>query len=691
MLKFRWVTGLYLILLLWVGGQGYAASGDSIRIERLRVEADGVQRGIRGVLATFDLQLTRPMDGEIPVFHSDWGPYLIRSFITDPNGLPIAGTDDAPNYRNKMGHCRDSIRFIVPEKGELFPDFQLFIPFYALDLRSGTYDLRLKLEMRHAETGALIQVTDPIPIAINKPALKLLRMSVKYFSVDSFDLSGGNWDYHLLNEDESRPDPEWKLMRGRFPVHKPRKLKNTYEYEGESLDLTPVFTLSEGDLLDVRVEDFDLTSFSDQIGSTTLNPWRDNFQLATYQKRSFAKVKDFTFSLFGVYLPELEIGKIRTEVNSVFEGVTGTSVSWEYRVMGKPDASRFFIELQHTLGAQEEIPQFMRVKSGQGHLDDAQHLILDADSGTVSLFIPHYGITQPSSAIPSFLRLAARLTMDGQNFTLMERVQRLPNLFTDKDLADIRFLSYSADIDKQGSHAGFRVVCELEIPAMYGEDVADREYRFRPGIQLPSGPVDPAWVEYQENGPGRVAGPELLLDPTPGLKRIEMFIPAYHFSPLPKGNVPVRLNATVRMGREDEEWILGSAQTTMNLTLPTPDSVVMKVAMVQAKRYPWMKDGANLMWRLRSGNIVLFESPVVYNDFSPQWDQDLRATLELYGNMEDVRLEIVHLGRGRMEHLLGILKRGSDEWPVDAGPVRQKVKMPGLKKCVVEIRDGKGF
>jgi hypothetical protein len=169
-----------------------------------------------------------------------------------------------------------------------------------------------------------------------------------------------------------------------------------------------------------------------------------------------------------------------------------------------------------------------------------------------------------------------------------------------------------------------------------------------------------------------------------------MFIPAYHFSPLPTGNVPVRLNATVRMGREDVEWILGTAQTSMDLTLPTPDSVTVKVVEVQAKAYPWMKDGANLMWRLRSGKVILFESPIIYDQISPQWNPDLRAKLAIYGNLEDLRLEILHMGRGRMEHLLGVLKRGSEDWPTGAGGFRKKVKMPGLRKCVVEIREGKG-
>lgn len=695
MLNNRWLILLFMVGLFSPFHGLWAAGNDTTHIQNIRIEADGFQRGIRGILTTFDLHLHRHTDEteDAPIFHSDLGPYLIRAFITDPNGLQVVGTDDAPNYRNKEGYCRDSIRFIVPDKGEVFPNLQLFIPFYALDLRSGTYNLRVKLEMRDAETGKLVQGLDPIQVTIAKPALKLLRMSVKYFEVDSTDLSSGNWDYHLLSEDESRPDPEWKLMRGRFPVHSPRRLKNVFKYEGETFDLSPVFTLSEGDLLDVRVEDFDLTSSSDQIGSTTLNPWRDNFQFATYQTRNFGKVKDFTFTLFGVYLPELEIGKIRAEAGVLFEGVTGKQICLDFRKLGRPEAEKFFIELLHTIGAAEEVPQFVRVKAGPAHLDAQDHLILDADSGTVELFIPHYGVTQPTGLVPGFLRLSARVAMDGQSFTLMERLQRLPVRKPEEELADVKFHSYLIDMDKHGAHAGFRIVCELEIPPFYSEDVGEKEYRFRPGITFPSGPIDPAWIEYTGEVPGTVNGPELLLSPGAGIQRVEMFIPAHHFEQLPAGTVPVRLTAAVRMGREAEEWMLGTAETTMNLMIPTPDTIEVRIPELEAKKYPWMKDGANLIWRLRSGDQVFYQSPVVYNDLKPTWPSEIRAKIALYGGIDDVRLEVLHQGRGGMEHLLGVLKRGSEEWPtrVTEGmktPLQQrKVKMPGVKKCVVEIRD----
>lgn len=687
----RFLPVLCVLFLLQLLGSVYAGGVDSTWLENVKVDPNGLQKGIKGISISFDLRFARSEEGEIPIFKEDPGPFLIRAFVTDPNGLNLNGTDDAPNYRNQKSYCRDSIRVMLPEKGIVVPQLQLFIPFYAIDLRSGTYDLQVRIQMRESGNEQLVQELAPVAIKIEKPPLKLMRLSVKYFKVDSSDFSGGNWDYHLLNEDESRPDPEWKLMRGRFAVYKPRRLKNTFEYAGGSMDLTPLFTLSEGDLLELVIEDFDLTSYSDQIGNTTVNPWRPDFPFSTYQKRDFGKVKDFTFSLFGFYLPDLEIGNIRSTAPHQYEGVTGTSVSFDFKVTGRPDASKFFIELMHSIGAAEETPRFVRVVSGPGHVDAESHLIMDADQGTIELFIPHYGMSSTSGGVPGFLAIFARIRMEGQNYTLVQRLKRLNNPLVD-ELKEVQFRSYSVDMDKKGAHAGFRVVCELNMPELYFSDIPDREYRFRPGVLFPSGPIDPTWIEYADDAPGKLSGSELLLDISPGPKVVEMFIPAYHFEELPKDKFQVKLNAVVRMGREAEELVVGTAETSMEIVVPEPDSIWVRVPELTSKKYPWMDGGANLQWRLRSGDVVLFESPIMYRDYSPVWAPDLRAFLVFYGAVDDIRLEILHYGNGGIEHLLGVLKRGSEEWPLkEAGKVsteiyRTKVKMPGLKKCVIEVK-----
>lgn len=674
--------GLWAIFLLFSGALN-AAAVDSLqpRIEEVRISTDAMQRGVRGISAKFNLVIPQIEDEEMPVFVSEPGPYNLIASVYDDGGLGIRATEDAGEYSGVESICRDSLRFIVPQGRYEFRDLELFIPFFSMDLRSGLQHFRLRLEVFDSQTGQLLNDKLSDTLEFVKPPLKLLRFSLKRFVVDSTDPSGANWDFQLLNKDEIRPDLSWKLMRGRHVLFMPRKHKNTYEYEGTAVDLTPVFTLSEGDKLELFIEDFDLTSYPDQIGTMVVDPWDKDFQFATYQQKSVGSVNELVFAMFGFFLPELEVSNLKAKVGAQEDMVTGTRVSFHYEVEKRVGAGQFFLELFQTRGAQRIDPQFIRVTKGPVKLDEIGHLLLEAEKGDVELFVPHYGLPFEKGDIPAYLNLLADASIDEQRYTLLQRVQRLEDA-SNIELNDVRFSDFEVTETVQKGQTGLRINSIFHLPEYYRTDLPKTPFRVRPGMQTPFGQANPLDFEYTASAFWKTEGGEIILKILRDSVPLEFFIP-YRDLPLEADEFALRTTFSVRSGYEENEILLGATMEEQNISRTVPAPITIQIPEVKSKKFSWLETDPNLQWRVFLGRDVVYESSVVYRNFEPTWRSE-KANILAYPT-DKIRIEVLHYSAGRAEHLLGVWKGSLADLVGESGKNALEPKMPGLKKCEILV------
>ena len=265
--------------------------------------------------------------------------YGLTAHILDHEGLPVHAQEDARKYRDMRGNCRDSVRIVQGKSKNEWRGETFFIPYYAIGVGRGRRKLKVELRLRDLETGRLVGKSEWIDFAFKKPETRLFRVTMQDILTEKTDANGETWDYQFLNPREIFPDIRWGIRRGAEVVFQSDRQKNALRYEGEGEeDMTPYFALSNGDQITLYIHDFDMISFSDEIGSLLLDPFAPETVLFHVKSYAFGRVKEANFSLEGLNKPALDFTRFDVIEGEREKGVRGIRMRFDYKI--SPPAGR---------------------------------------------------------------------------------------------------------------------------------------------------------------------------------------------------------------------------------------------------------------------------------------------------------------------------------------------------------------
>ena len=219
------------------------------RIENISVNPDVKIRGVRSIELSFDYTYR---DGEgMPSKFFYFG-------LRDDKGNLIAS-----RLKDSL-HVRDGR---VSAKQQVWGDpkrVRMAIPYYVLELPEGehrvTTDIALQLGVALGEVGRPAKVrAKSQAVTINMPKVRWVSTGVR-----SLRLAPGNYDRAVMQGDQEsgKPDPHWFVCYDTLP-YEDRIFKSevrSNSHQGSWQSSTPFFPLLEGDTVEIRIYDEEVTT-----------------------------------------------------------------------------------------------------------------------------------------------------------------------------------------------------------------------------------------------------------------------------------------------------------------------------------------------------------------------------------------------------------------------------------------------
>lgn len=140
----------------------------------------------------------------------------ISVFLFDKNNHQIASHAHGEVYRDGENHLR--IVSKLPQAGSGTSTHRVFVPYYAISLLPGTYELRvvprIKKLLRDDTRAVPIEYDSASTVQLEMPALTKVALKVSELSVEATNLDGKSWDGGSLGigkEEAKLPDLRYRI------------------------------------------------------------------------------------------------------------------------------------------------------------------------------------------------------------------------------------------------------------------------------------------------------------------------------------------------------------------------------------------------------------------------------------------------------------------------------------------------
>lgn len=183
------------------------------------------------------------------------------------NSALINTTKGYGSYQDKDGKLKVTHTILLSNDVKYFGNTTLYIPLAAINLTEGTQTLQptFKVTDRWQHTIAAMQTSQPF--AISFPQKLNLRISVKEITVSETDQKDEFWDYFFADTTNAKPEVCWSVLLATKKLNGSPYTKDNYCYRDTEGKDDVEFTICKNDIFYINVYDFDMLSFSDQIGS----------------------------------------------------------------------------------------------------------------------------------------------------------------------------------------------------------------------------------------------------------------------------------------------------------------------------------------------------------------------------------------------------------------------------------------
>ncbi|MEM7039543.1 MAG: hypothetical protein AAF570_21390, partial [Bacteroidota bacterium] len=525
---------------------------------------------------------------------------------------------------------RDSVRVFHGRQQIAWRDETLFIPYYAIAVGEGRHKLQLELHVRDLKTGRVVGKSDPLPFAFEKPEVQLFQVRLQDIYTEETDDSGETWDYQFLNPREIQPDIRWGIKRGDELVFQSDRQKNSTHYEGDpEEDVTPHFSLSEGDHVTIFVYDFDMISFSDRIGTLSLDPWAPDAVLSRMEKYTFGRVKEAVFAMEALNKPSLDITRFDLIEGVRENGVMGMRLKFDYKIQRRLEDSKYLVHMEQIWGDVHIVPSFARVLRGPAVMDEEDEVELLHNEGQVEVFVPQYGLlhTAQEGSAP-LMRLIAKVQLGDRNFDLGHRQQQIMRPL--RAIEDLEFGQCKVSQQVHRGVHGVQISFEYRLSDQYFDDLDRSRFALRPKIKTNFGPAALADMDLLSKHELNKEATEIALYPDNDSGVVDLFMPYYLLPPDHKSmDIRVEVDGlmVLRKDAATRKYIGKFDGPQVSLELPEIRMRHFAVREIQARKERWMITNPNLQWRVLLGDQVMNASRIAYNSRRSRWTAEEQMEL----------------------------------------------------------------
>gem|GEM_PF-4992638 len=233
------------------------AQKDSLIIIKLKLSRDTIVGGVQGVSLMISYKLCYDT-----LFHGSKMPSTAYADVgIYNNGKQVKAVSSTNSYmlNKKEAGCRFSTNasYVSVRK--------IHIPYYAMDLSEGVYDIELRISAWQNDTATFADKTYRVKVygdslikaKVKIPSKEYFRVLVSGVRVMDTDFGGKQWDYNLISG--APPDIVWKVIASESEwadyFYVSPMMENSYS--AAWLDDSGVLCVSSGDKFWVKVYDAD--------------------------------------------------------------------------------------------------------------------------------------------------------------------------------------------------------------------------------------------------------------------------------------------------------------------------------------------------------------------------------------------------------------------------------------------------
>lgn len=682
----RLLLGLSLMLtwpsLMW--GKGADTEKQSASFANFSLTDGDSLAGIHGLRLNFDVLMKFRGDALIKEGESSIDYDVVATFF-DESSRPVFTNPDAVFFTDRQGHLTDTTRIVQAKFHQNFTQVAMFVPYYAMSQHPGKRKLMVRLAVFDRRDSSLVGESDLLIAYFEMPELNRFRVRMNRIEVAEKDGKDDSWDYYFLNKREVLPDVRWSLYRGRKLMIMSDKQKNKVVYEGDpKKDQTRWFTLAKPDRIRILVQDFDLITFSDEIGTVEMNPWSGEFSPNQEIDIAFGQVLSARFVFEQLVEPKLLLSSFEMLEGESEEGVTGIRVSFDYKLEYDIVGVRFRVRLAEMLADSVFSPRFAWVVSGPAEHVEKADFQLTSNSGRVELFIPQYGLSPaPFHKQNNSLRLSGEWRLDGQVFAMASRENQM--LQKHKPINDFVFGQWSAGEEIRDGIAGLLFSCEYRVSGHYLKDLPGAVLRLYPEMKMQLGAVPPGYLQRIDPAEAKWENDALLLSPQVDSSRLNLFMP-YYMLPKELENLQLDLSYHADMTWEGKKTDLGGFKLQQEIALPRRMSLRIRVKEAGAKREKRLFAQPELEWRVYQGNMEKYRSrPIAHDKTVLAWRPEESAALVLT-EKDRIKVEVY-----RVVGSSDPIRLGGWEGELEDLPEVKKgfhhLEVEGLKKLTVKVEE----
>jgi hypothetical protein len=191
--------------------------------------------------------------------------YLIEVYLKK-NGL-LNANRGYPTYRSAEGKVKAV--YVVPLSNDVrnFERITLLVPFGAIDIPDGEQTIKPVFVIRDPQAVVLATNAGNESFRILFPPRINLRVWIKEIEVAQTDFKEELWDYFLLDTVSARPDVCWSVLLGLQKINRSGHTRDSFVYSDPDAKEAVDFTISKNDIFSIAVYDYDMMSFSDDVGN----------------------------------------------------------------------------------------------------------------------------------------------------------------------------------------------------------------------------------------------------------------------------------------------------------------------------------------------------------------------------------------------------------------------------------------
>lgn len=642
-------------------------------ITEASVIPDMVRKGLRGFAVILPLHApAEPVEDSVEA--KPVGPWVFRCQWTDRDRFAVPLMADQDGAERK--YLGDSL---VITRAHMFLDRPdtLFFPYCLIDAEPGRMNLVAHFTLRDLAMPAQPPLQRDLEVALTKPLMRLVRLRVDRILSSSIDAKGETWDYRFFNPKDVQPDLQWQVRVGELPIHASEKQKNDTVYHGSASDITPWILISEGDKIQLQVNDHDLLGASDLVGQTLVDVDAGRFAAGVGYDFQFGQVRVAKLKIDAIVPPRVVVSGFEVVEGNPYRGLSGVRVRLRYDQRSRGREAEFKVRLlQRGQGQERALGKGLVLGAGAIPAKDGS-FFLSASEEDLELFVPHFYLD--GDGRQNRLRMEIIALMDGQEVVVGREERQL--VMPPESGLDFVYGQWKASAHDRNGEGGIRLTLDYDLPEGYFSGLANASFFLKPQLKASWGAVPNRSLEPMERPSQHWKDSLLWMDASNRVGSLDLFLP-YRKCATVEGNVALAMQYDCWMVLDKDTIPIGSRGYSVDLQLPRLRALAIGVREAAVRRGGTFLTESNLYWVLRIGEREVYRSRLMRRNHHPEWREE--DMVHIYAADSDrITLEVRHHGVvDEPEEVMGVWEAAVGDIP-DRAKAITKVRAKRLRRMMV--------